>query len=415
VNDNGAATPPAKHLKVADYNVGERGSITTQFAANNGYAGNTWDITALTTLTEVTAFDVNWSSAGESLNMEFYYCVGTAFGNETNPGAWTNYASGTCVAAGLDNPSFCDIAGNGTVFAPGLHGMALHCNNYASLIGYIGYTNGTYFYSNADIDPLETHHGLTDPAFSGSFYPRGVNMTMYYNAGPPPPLLVNPKEISAFFGGTFTFDLFGDGLGGRDYILLGSATGITPPVILPGGAILFLARDWFFDLVLQAALAGGLGVLDNFIGTLDPDGLAQATLTLPGHCQLFSDLDLWFAWTTINPFDFQSNTVQVLVTGAPPETEKYLWDDGTSENALGWTAGGVACWLQYFDSGAGDTIAYVNSCFGQAGSGSGPANGTPCDIWVWSDPNQDGEPSDGFVLGTGNGSSQHQHQRLQHL
>jgi hypothetical protein len=216
--------------------------------------------------------------------------------------------------------------------------------------------------------------------------------------------MVSPKEISAYFGGTFTFELFGDGYGGRDYILLGSATGISPPVMLPGGGLLWLARDWFFDLVLKAALAGGWGVLNNFIGTLDPDGYATATMTLPGHCELYEDLPLWFAWTTYNPFDFQSNTVECTVTGAPPELEEYMWDDGGSENALGWGSGGVVAWIHSFDSGTGDDINDISSCFGSALHTSGPAIGTAVDLWVWDDPNQDGDPADGTVVGTGSGA-----------
>ena len=404
VNDNGAASPPAKHLKIADYNVGERGSITTQFAANNGYSGNTWDIEPVTTLTECTAMDINWMSAGELLNVDAYYILDdTADGNELNAGAWSTLGNITgVVSAGADLPTYCDFSGNGVVFGPGEHAMGVHVNNYLYLISYLGYTNGQYYYSNADLG-LETWHGQADPWCSYAFFPRAWNGTLYYNAGPPPPLMVSPSEISAYFGGTFTFSLFGDGLGGRDFVLLGSATGISPPIMLPGGGLLWLAKDWFTTLCLQAALAGGWGVLDNFIGTLDVDGLATATMTLPGHCQLYEDLDLWFAWTTYNPFDFQSNTVQVTVTGAPPELEEYLWDDGTSENALGWTSGGVAAWIHSFDSGVGDDIEQVCSCFGQAGSGNGPANGTDVDLWVWSDPNQDGEPSDGLVLGHGSG------------
>jgi hypothetical protein len=374
------------------------------FAANNGYSGNTWDVDPAVTLTEVTAFDVNWDPAGETLDMSFHYTSGSCSGLGSTPGAWTQFATGTGVSVGFDLPTFVDIAGNGQPFNPGVSGMALHCDNWAYLAGYIWYTNGQHSYSNAEIADLTTMDGLAYPAFSYSFFPREVNMTMYYNSGPPPALYITPSTISAYFGGTFTFELFGDGLGGRDYIILGSASGTAPPMVLPGGGLLWLKKDWFTMLLLQATLAGGWGVLDNFLGTLDPDGYATAYLHLPGHCQLYDDIDLWFAWTTYNPFDFQSNTVQVSVTGAPPEIEEYYWDDGTSENALGWGSGGPSVWIHSFDSGPGDDILQVCTTFGSALHASGPAVGTPVDLLVWEDPNQDMNPNDAVWIGYGLGA-----------
>lgn len=280
------------------------------------------------------------------------------------------------------------------------------------------YTDGTYY---EDIIWPSASWGIFDVTswLTPGKILNGIRIWGYSGGGPDPDityiddisimtegqlaLKVTPKEVSAWFGGTFTFELFGDGLGGRDYVLLGSATGITPPMVLPGGNLLLLAKDWFTTMLLNAALAGGWGLVNDFIGTLDVNGEAEATLIFPGHCQVYEDIDLWFAWTTYNPFDFQSNTVEATITGIPPAIEAYYYDDGSSENALGWTAGGTACWIHSFDSGVGNDIDRVCSTFGQAGSTSGPSNGTAIDVWVWSDPNQDGEPSDGLVLGAGSG------------
>jgi hypothetical protein len=80
-----------------------------------------------------------------------------------------------------------------------------------------------------------------------------------------------------------------------------------------------------------------------------------------------------------------------------------MYDDGSSENALGWTAGGESVWAHCFDSGTGDTLAIVESTFGTSTATNGPANGDPCYIYVWDDPNNDGNPIDGVLIGTATG------------
>lgn len=403
VNDDGSASSQgqAKTLTVATKAPGQ---LTTLFASNNGFRGNMFDIEPITDITEITAIDVNVDPAGLATNVDVWYRMDTCVGHDLSPTGWMLLGSGTGTAAGVDLPTFIDLAGNGVSFAAGgTYGMYVDITNYPS--PGMNYTNapGPQNYSNAELS-LTTYYGKGDPAFTGStFSTREWNGTVYYEAGAPAALGVNPKEVSAFLGGTFNFDLFGDGLGGRDYVLLGGASGSTPGTVLPGGLVLGINWDFFTDLLLELALAGGYGLVNDFIGTLDVDGNATASLVFPGHCQLFEDLDLCFAWCTYNPFDFVSNTVKVKLLGAVLPPEGYFYDDGTSENALGWTAGGVAVWIHSFDSGTGDTIDEVSSCFGQDGSASGPPNGDPIDVWVWSDPNQDGEPSDGLLLGQGSG------------
>lgn len=326
-NDDGSASCSSKQVVVTDRCSTSRGSLTTIFQANNGYAGNTFDIEPIYTIPEITAMDINWMSAGEILEVDTYYKIGTADGFETSPDDWTTLAPTVTgvVGAGPNMPTFVDLSGNGVVFPANgyAYGIAVCVSNFASLSGHLGYTNGQYTYSNADLS-LTTWHGEADPIFSTAFFPRAWNGTLYYGTGPLQALYVFPYEISAFYGGSFTFMLFGKGYGHRDYILLGSAAGMTPPMTLPGGATVNLAKDWFTTLILKATLAGGWGVLNDFIGTLDADGFAYATLTLPGYCPLYEDLDLWFAWTTLYPFDYQSNTVMVLVTGADAQGQRSI-------------------------------------------------------------------------------------------
>jgi len=75
------------------------------------------------------------------------------------------------------------------------------------------------------------------------------------------------------------------------------------------------------------------------------------------------------------------------------------WDDGSSENALGLPAGGELCWLTHF-SGA-SMVTVIQTCFGTpmyAGT-SGVSAGQPFRVYVWSDPNGDGDPTDAVFLG----------------
>ena len=45
----------------------------------------------------------------------------------------------------------------------------------------------------------------------------------------------------------------------------------------------------------------------------------------------------------------------------------------------------------------------MSTTFGEAGSTNGPASGDKCWIYVWDDPNNDGDPIDGVLIGTATG------------
>lgn len=397
VNLNYAVTQPSANRAP--------GSLTTLFASNNGFAGNSFDIEPAVAINEITAVDVNWSTAGQNITVSLYYKEGTANGFETNPGVWTKFASGSGLTAAQDQPTFIDLAGNGQMFEAGkLYGILLFCDSYGTATGSIRYTNGgPNNYANSELS-LTTYAGLASPLHSSVFPGRIWNGTVYYDFGDPLALTVSPKEVSAWFGGTLTFKLNGGvDLANRSYLLLGSTSGTLPGTVLPGGLVIELNYDWYTDLLLSMALAGGYGVVNDFIGVLDADGAATATLTFPGKCELFEDVDTYYAWCTYGPFDFASNSVTATVLGAPSAPDAYVYDDGTSENALGWSAGGAAVWTHGFDSGIGDDIEEISSTFGSAGASTGPANGTACELYVWSDPDQNGDPADAGLLGTVNG------------
>jgi len=95
-----------------------------------------------------------------------------------------------------------------------------------------------------------------------------------------------------------------------------------------------------------------------------------------------------------------------LWTGAPRD---YLfWDDGSSENALGLTAGGELCWMVHFtDSVPGMCVARIEICFGTPSNpgSSGVSAGQPVRVYVWNDPNGDGNPNDAVFLGEASGTA----------
>jgi hypothetical protein len=81
------------------------------------------------------------------------------------------------------------------------------------------------------------------------------------------------------------------------------------------------------------------------------------------------------------------------------------WDDGSSENSLGLTAGGELCWLHHFAWDYAGWIWSLQVCFGTPmypGS-SGVTAGQTVRVYVWNDPNGDGNPSDAVFVGESTG------------
>ncbi|MBU0756420.1 MAG: hypothetical protein KJ645_14855 [Planctomycetes bacterium] len=214
------------------------------------------------------------------------------------------------------------------------------------------------------------------------------------------PLEITPDEVSAWYGGTLSFSLNGgSGVAGHNFVILGSASGTSPGFNLPSGLHMDLNWDYFTDRALDLAVGGGYGMMVNFIGTLNENGMASARLTLAGHCQLYEDLEVCFAWCTFDSFDFVSNSVYATLTGAPPPPDEYSYDDGSTENLLGYIAGGEKAWLNYFPRNIHlPTISEIGTIWGCAKyPGHGPGNGTTAYIGLWEDPTADNDPSDAYL------------------
>jgi len=167
---------------------GPMGSITTNFASNNGGSPGwtvMYDVSVAAGDLMITAFDVNTSSTS-AFTMDVYTKLGTYVGFQTNPGAWTLTATGSGTGAGTNNPS------NVVLDVP----FNLSANtDYAIAIVMTAsprYTNGNganQSVSNADLS-LSLGAAVSG-LFSGStFQPRVWNGTIYYGAaGPPVPSL----------------------------------------------------------------------------------------------------------------------------------------------------------------------------------------------------------------------------------
>ena len=87
------------------------------------------------------------------------------------------------------------------------------------------------------------------------------------------------------------------------------------------------------------------------------------------------------------------------------DRDLLVWDDGSTENSLGLTAGGELCWMHHFNATQGGVIQKIWTCFGTPlypGS-SGVTPGAAFRVYVWSDPNGDGNPNDAVFLGEASG------------
>jgi hypothetical protein len=182
--------------------------LTTIFAADNSFAGNTFDVQVLSSeALVINGFDVNLDNIGSTNAVSLYTRIGSSVGVENNAGDWTLAGTDAAViSAGLDSPSHVDISG--IILQPGVtYGFYIDLASYDGISTIIGYTNGgpaTY----ADVNlQITTNTGQASPAFSGSFFPRQVNTTLYY--GPALPEII--PTLSSFMLILFSLMLAGIG------------------------------------------------------------------------------------------------------------------------------------------------------------------------------------------------------------
>lgn len=88
-----------------------------------------------------------------------------------------------------------------------------------------------------------------------------------------------------------------------------------------------------------------------------------------------------------------------LATLAVTASAQYIIDDGVGENSVGFNNAfqNSIGWLNHFTvSGGNSVITGIQVAFG---FGATPfPNGSPVDVFLWNDPNGDGNPGDATVL-----------------
>ena len=116
-------------------------------------------------------------------------------------------------------------------------------------------------------------------------------------------------------GGLVDFSLdAGAANANRKYLLLGSVTGTSPGLPLPGGQVVLpLNWDIFSDIIMM-----GLGspIFQNFLGNLDGQGQATATLMAIGPFDpALVGAELFFAYPLSFPpsWNFASNPVVITM------------------------------------------------------------------------------------------------------
>jgi len=97
----------------------------------------------------------------------------------------------------------------------------------------------------------------------------------------------------------------------RNYFMLGSLSGTSPGVPLPGGvATLPLNWDVFTDLVISIA---NTSVCYKFFGKLGYDGTNVARINAPPLPSSYAGVNLYFAYLLNNPYDFASNPICIKI------------------------------------------------------------------------------------------------------
>ncbi len=175
---------------------GEEGWLTTLFAADNAFAGNTFDMEVIggAPLT-ITSFDMNVSPAGGTHTVDVYWRLGTSVGVENDPGSWTLLGSDGAVApAGLDLPT--PVAVGGLEMVPGqVYGFYVDLASFDG-VTLMNYTNGgPNIYADANLQ-LTTNTGQASPAFSGGFFPRQWNGNVHYQIVANDPIITIPTMNS---------------------------------------------------------------------------------------------------------------------------------------------------------------------------------------------------------------------------
>lgn len=171
---------------------GSPGGLTTIFAADNSFAGNTFDLENLSSQPIViNSFAINGQDNepfGNSNTVDVYSKSGTSVGFENDAGAWTLMGSDSNVLLQApDVPTPVNVGG--LVIQPGeVVGIYIDLASFDGTDLILYTTGGPEVFTDGTLE-LTTNTGQGDPAFDGAvFFPRIWNGTVFYstvNIAPP--------------------------------------------------------------------------------------------------------------------------------------------------------------------------------------------------------------------------------------
>lgn len=157
------------------------GSLTTEFASNNGQDGNMFDVVVGSNALTVTGFDLNLNAVNTTIKV--YMKSGTWVGFDNIPAAWTLVGSvsnitgtGLDLATHIDVPNFL-LAANGVT--------ALYLTDTPVQTYAFNYTDGSNVgdVAAANADLMILQGAGEEYPFAGTFEPRIWNGTIYYTGG----------------------------------------------------------------------------------------------------------------------------------------------------------------------------------------------------------------------------------------
>jgi hypothetical protein len=135
------------------------------------------------------------------------------------------------------------------------------------------------------------------------------HVTYFHAMGP---LALSENRIFASTGNTIDLAIdAGASNGGRNYLVLGTASGTEPGYLLPGGlATLPLNWDSLTDVFLSLV---NTSIFPNFLGQLNNSGEAKAQIVSPVLPSTAVGAILHFAYCLNGPFDYASNATAIEI------------------------------------------------------------------------------------------------------
>lgn len=162
--------------------VAQADSLTTIFASNNGFAGNSFDVEVVgASPITIDSFEVNIDSPRSQNTVAIYWREGTSQGYLDSSAGWVLMGKDTNVVSnGPENPT--PVAVGGLVMLPGkVYGIYVDLESYDPT-RMLYTTGGPQDFDDSNIK-LTTFTGQASPAFSGQFFPRIWNGTINYTLG----------------------------------------------------------------------------------------------------------------------------------------------------------------------------------------------------------------------------------------